>query len=166
MGMELLSPAYGTIFWTTITFLLLMFILKKMAWKPILTALDEREKKIREALEKADLARKETEEALAKNQGILDQAKREAQEILSKSRKTAEATKQEIVEKAEEEAAHLVEKARKEIGLERDKAIEELKKQTTDLSIQIASKLIRRSLSAEDHKDLISESLDRFSETS
>jgi F-type H+-transporting ATPase subunit b len=142
----------------------LLFILKRAAWGPLITALQERETKIREALEKADIARKETETALARNQEILDEAKKDAQDILSKSRTTAEATKEEIIQRAQAEATVLVDKARKAITLERDKAVEELKKQTSDLSILIASKLIGRTLSKEDHKRIIDESLERFAE--
>ena len=162
--MELLSPALGTVFWTALTFVVLLFILKKAAWAPLIAALQEREVKIREALDKADAARKESEAAIVKNQEILDEAKKEAQELLSKSRTTAEATKEEIIQKAESEAAALVDKARKEITVEREKAVEELKKQTTELSISIASKLIGKTLSNEDHKDIIDESLNRFTE--
>ena len=71
--MELLSPALGTVFWTALTFVVLLFILKKAAWAPLIFALQERETKIREALEKADTSRKESEEAMAKNQQMLDE---------------------------------------------------------------------------------------------
>jgi len=157
--MELLLPSLGTLFWTGLTFVLLLFILKKTAWKPILDMLEERELKIKESLEKADAAQKETEAALAKNQEIMDHAKKEAQELMSKSRKMAEATKEEIVQKAENEANKIISKARKDIALEREKAIEDLKAQATELSIMIASKIIGKSLSAEDHKEIIKDSL-------
>jgi len=163
--MELLSPAHGTLFWTAITFLLLAFTLKKMAWKPILEALDERENRIRESLEKADSARKETEEAILKNQAVMEEAKKEAQELLGKSRKTAEATKEEIIQKAETEARKLLEKAKKEISLEREKAVDEIRAQTAEISILIASKLIGKVLSKEDHKDIIDGSLKKMAES-
>jgi len=162
--MELLSPAHGTLFWTAITFLLLLFTLKKMAWGPILQALDERERRIKESLEKADTAQKETEEAIAKNQETLELAKKEAQELLSKSRKTAEATKEEIILKAQAEADKTLEKAKREIELEREKAIDAIRTQTAELSIQIASKLIGKTLSADDHKDIIESSLNKMVE--
>lgn len=157
--MELLTPSVGTLFWTALTFLLLLFVLKKMAWGPLLQMLDEREKKIKESLEKADLAQKETEAALAKNQEMMEQAKREAQELLSKSKKTAEATRDEIVKKAEAEAGKMLEKAKKEIAQEREKAVEELRNQAAELSIAIASKLIGKTLSKDDHKAIIESSL-------
>lgn len=163
--MELLTPAYGTIFWTTLTFLLLLFILKKKAWGPILQALDEREKRIKESLEKADAAQKETEEALVKNQEIMDQAKKEAQELLAKSRKTAETTKEDILQKAKTEAASVLDRAKREIFLEKEKAVEDIRKQTAELSVMIASKLIGKTLSKDDHKNIIDDSLQKMAET-
>jgi F-type H+-transporting ATPase subunit b len=163
--MDLLSPDPGTIFWTVITFIFLLFILKKMAWGPILQTLTEREKRIKEALDKADATQRETEEAMAKNQQILDSAKKEAQELLNKSRKTAEATKEEIIQKAQTEASHMLERAKREIALEREKAIEQIKKQAVDLSVSVASKVIGKTLSTEEHKDLIKQSLQKMVET-
>ncbi len=160
--MELLSPALGTIFWTALTFVLLLVILRKLAWGPLLAMLDERETKIRESLEKADAAQKETEQALARNQEMVEQAKKEAQELLSKSRKAAEASKEEIVQKAHAEATKMIDKAKKEIDGEREKAVEEIRSQTAELSVMIASKLIGKSLSAEDHKDIIDSSLKKM----
>ncbi|MFQ5675577.1 MAG: F0F1 ATP synthase subunit B [bacterium] len=163
--MDLLSPEPGTIFWTAATFILLLFILKKMAWGPILQALEEREKRIKESLEKADAAQKETEEALAKNQEIMDEAKKEAQELVAKSRKTAETAREEILQKAQTEASTILERAKREISLEREKAIEDIRKQTAEISVMIASKLIGKTLSKDDHKDVIDESLKKMVET-
>lgn len=157
--MELLTPTVGTLFWTGLTFLLLLLVLKKMAWGPLLQMLDERETKIKESLEKAEQAQKETEAALARNQEIMEQGKREAHELLSKSKKTAEATRDEIVKKAEAEAEKMLDKAKREIDQEREKALEELRNGAAELSVMIASKLIGKTLSQEDHKDIIENSL-------
>ncbi len=157
-----LTPEYGTMFWTTVTFIALFLILKKMAWGPLLQSLAEREQKIKESLDKADAAQKETEQALAKNQEVLHAARKEAQELLNKSRKTAEASKDEIVKKAQTEAANLLERAKKEIAQEQEKAVEEIRTQTAEISVSIASKLIRKSLSSEDHRDIIEESLKKM----
>ncbi|MFQ5863715.1 MAG: F0F1 ATP synthase subunit B [bacterium] len=164
--MNLLSPDPGTIFWTALTFILLLFVLKKMAWGPILQTLDEREKRIREALEKADVAQEELQQVKAQQQEILEAAKKEAQELLNKSRKTAESTKEEIIEKAQSEASNLLERTKREIALEREKAVEEIKKQTVELSVLMASKLIGKALSTDDHKKLIDESLQEMVEAS
>jgi F-type H+-transporting ATPase subunit b len=163
--MELLSPKLGLIFWTFIVFIILLWILKRFAWKPILETLDERENRIRAALEDAERSRQEAQETLNKYQQLLDEAKKEAQEILAKSRKTAEATRDEIVQKAQAEANHLIERARKEIDLEREKAIDELRREAVELSLMIASRLIGKSLSPDDHSRLIAESLEQLGET-
>lgn len=163
--MELLTPSVGTLFWTGLTFVLLLVILKKMAWGPVLQMLNERERLIKESLEKADAAQKDSEKVLAKNQEIVEQAKKEAQELLSKARKTAEATKDELIQKAESEATKMLEKAKHDIALEKEKAVEEIRSQTAEISVLIASKLIGRTLSKNDHKDIIEASLDKIVET-
>lgn len=160
--MELLTPNFGTLFWTAATFVLLLLVLKKLAWGPILQTLAERETRIKEALEKADVAQKETEEALAKNQEIMDEAKKEALDLLSKSRKTADTTKEEIIQKAHSEASAMLEKAKREISLEGEKAVHEIRKQTAELSVMIASKLIGKTLSQKDHQDVIDDSLKKM----
>lgn len=162
--MNLMNPDPGTVFWTAISFILLVWVLKKMAWGPILQTLQERERRIKEALEKADLAQKELEEARSEQHAIFEAAKKEAQELLNKSRKTAEATKQEILQKAEQEAAKMLERAKKDITLEKDKAVEEIKKQAVDLSVLMASKLINKSLTKDDHRDIIESSLQKMVE--
>jgi len=162
--MSLLTPEVGTIFWTAVTFLLLLFILKKMAWTPILDTLAEREGRIKEALAKADAAQKESEETMVKQKEIIDAARKEAQELLSKSRKTADATKEEILQKAQSEAENLLERAKKEIAQEKEKAVDELKHEAVELSVMIASKIIGKSLSAEDHQDVIRESMQKMAE--
>ncbi|MFQ5822708.1 MAG: F0F1 ATP synthase subunit B [bacterium] len=162
--MNLLSPDPGTIFWTALTFVLLLFVLKKMAWGPILQTLDERERRIKESLEKANVAQKELEEVRVQQQEILESAKKEAQELLNKSRKTAESTKDEIIQKAQSEASSMIDRAKREIVLESEKAVEMIKKQTVELSVLMASKLISKSLSSKEHKKLIEESLQEMVE--
>jgi F-type H+-transporting ATPase subunit b len=160
----LLEPQIGTIFWTALTFVILLLILKKLAWAPILQMLSDREQKIKEALEKADAAQKESEVAMAKQQETMALAKKEAQELLAKGRKTAETSKEEIIQKAQAEATSMLERAKKEIDQERDKAVEEIRNQTAEISISIASKLIGKSLSKDDHQDIIEESLKKMAE--
>ena len=155
--MELLSPHSGTIFWTIVTFVLLLFILGKLAWKPILQMLDERETKIRESLAEADKARAEAQVAMAEQSKAIDAAKKEAQEMMSKGRKAAETAKEEIIEKANQEAEHIIAKAKREIELSRDKAMEEIRDLAVNLSMAATAKLIGQSLSKEDHKKFIDE---------
>ncbi len=145
----------GLIFWTIITFLVLLWALQKLAWKPIVGALESREQRIKSALDEAEKNRQEAEKKLAEYQQMIEHAKKESQEIVAKGRKTAEMLKSEIVQKADQEATRLVEKARRDISLEREKAIEDIRKLAVDLSLDAASKLIGKSLTDADHKEIV-----------
>ena len=87
--MELMTPNTGAIFWSMLTFLALLLILRKLAWKPILTMLDEREGQIQASLDQADLASKEAKKTLAEQAAILEAARKESQDILAKARQAA-----------------------------------------------------------------------------
>jgi len=152
---NLLSVNTGLIFWTVVTFLLLVFILYKLAWKPILSAVENREKRIQESLDRAEQAQKEADEKLETYQKMIAEAKQETQEIIAKGRKTAESLREAIVSKANEESSRLVENAKKDISLEREKALEEIRNLVVDLSMSAASKLVERSLTDQDHKKIV-----------
>ncbi len=162
--MELMTPSGGTIFWTTVTFIILLLILGKFAWRPILAMLDERESRIRESLELAEKARIASQKTLAEQDQILDAARKEAQDILAKSRKTADVTKDEIIKKASSEAEALITKARREIEMSRDKAIEEIRDLAVELSMNATAKLVGKSLDEKDHQALIDDSLHKLGE--
>ena len=112
---SLLNVNPGLIVWTVITFLLLLFILYKIAWKPILAAAENRERRIQESLDRAEKAQQEAEQKLASYNQILENAKKETQEIVTKGRKAAETMREEILTRSKEESARLLEKAKKEI---------------------------------------------------
>ena len=152
---SLLSVNTGLIFWTVVTFLLLMFILHKLAWKPILSAVENRENRIRDSLEKAEKAQKEADERLASYQQMIKNAKKETQQILDKGRKGAESLREEILAKSKDEASRILEKTKKEISLEREKALAEIRNLVVDLSISAASKLVERSLTDQDNKKIV-----------
>jgi len=162
--MELMTPSGGTIFWTAVTFILLVLILGKFAWRPILQTLDEREKRIKESLEQAETARLTAKKTLEEQTQIIENARKEAQEILAKTRKAADVTKEEILKKANVEAGHLVDKAKKEIELSRDKAMEDIRDLAVDLSMSATRQLIGRSLDKKDHESLIQQSLKNIGE--
>jgi F-type H+-transporting ATPase subunit b len=157
--MELMNPSTGTIFWTFVTFGLLFFILTKYAWKPILQTLAEREKRIKESLEAADQAQLAAQKTLAAQSGILEAARKEAQDVLAKARKAADLTKDDILLKANSEAEQMVSKAKHEIELSRDKAMEDIRDLAVDLSMAAATKLIGKSLDKKDHESLVNDSL-------
>lgn len=154
-GSSLLSVNTGLIFWTVVTFFLLLFILRKLAWKPILSAVENREKRIQETLDRAEKMQQEADEKLASYQKMLDDAKKETQEILNKGRKTAETVREEILSKSNEEAKRLLEKAKKDISLEREKALADIRNLAVDLSLSAASRLVERSFTEDDQKKIV-----------
>ncbi len=162
--MELMTPSGGTIFWTVLTFIALLIILRKLAWKPILQTLDERERRINEALKEAENAKIAAQKTLAEQNNIIENAKKEAQDIIGKSRKAADAAKEEIVRKANAEAEHMISKAKREIDLSRDKAIEEIRDLAVELSMSATAKLIGKSLDQKDHQTIIADSLKKMGE--
>jgi F-type H+-transporting ATPase subunit b len=140
----------GLFFWQTLLFLALLFLLRKYAWKPTLIAVNRREKGIEEALESAELARKELKKLQSSNSALIQEARDERELLL----KEAKAMKNEIIaeakSKAKEEADKVLASAREEIKIEKSKAIEELKTQVADFSFQIAEKLLLEKLSEKD----------------
>ena len=153
--MDLLSPDSGTIFWTIITFILLLLILRKFAWKPILKTLDDRENKIKVALYQTEQDQKEAKKLLAEQKELLEKAKKESMQIINDSNKGAEAARKELLEQARIEADHLLERAKQEIELSKEAAIEEVKKYTTDIAILAAQKVVGESLSEQQHLNLV-----------
>jgi len=153
--MDLLSPDSGTIFWTMITFILLLLILKRYAWKPILKTLSDRENKIKVALYQAEQDQKDAEKLLAEQRELLEKAKKESIQIINDSIKSAEASRKELLEQTRAEADHLLERAKQEIELSKDAAIEDVKQYATDIAILAAQKVVGETLSKEQHLNLI-----------
>jgi F-type H+-transporting ATPase subunit b len=151
----LLDVNPGLIFWTIITFLILLFILKKTAWQPILQALKEREDNIRASLEKAEQARKEAEEILEKNKKNLAEAEEQVKKIINEGREYANKLRAEIVSRANTEAQKILETAKQEIETKKQEALSELKEIVADLSIQAAEKILEETLDKEKHKKLV-----------
>ncbi len=161
----LLTPDPGLILWTVLTFLGLLFLLRKTAWGPIVDGLDRREENIRASLAEADEAREEGRQLLEQQQAELAEARREAQKIIEQGASTAKTMQDEIVAKAQSEAGDIVESARKEIQLETERARESLRAEVVDLSMQVAGKLLERSLADEDHARLAREFMSQVDES-
>jgi F-type H+-transporting ATPase subunit b len=149
--MELITPGLGLIFWMTLAFLFLVFILGKYAWKPILKGLKEREDSIDKALHAAEKAKEEMKQLQFDNEKLLREAKNERDAILNEARKIREKMIEEARTRANEEAQRIGEHAKERIENEKMAAITELKNQIALLSIEIAEKLIREEL-AKDNK--------------
>lgn len=148
--MELVKPDFGLIFWMTVSFLIVVFILKKFAWKPILTALKERESSIEEALNAAKRAKEEVANMKAENERVLREARNERDILLKEARETKDAIINEARVRAQTEGDRLIMIARESIQNEKMAAISELKNQVAQLSIEIAEKVIRQELSGDE----------------
>ena len=144
--MELVTPEIGLIFWTTVVFSLLLLVLKKYAWKPILSAVDERNKSIEDALKAADKAKEEMLALNVDNERILMEAKKERDVLLKEGREIKEKVIAEAKDKAKLEADKILVSAKEQITNEKMKAITELKNQVAELSIEIAEKILKSEL--------------------
>ena len=142
----LLTPAFGTVVWSTIAFLVVLFLLRNMAWGPILTALKEREESIATALNEADKARSEMSALQADNERLLQEARAERDSMLREAREMADKLVADAKGKAKEAAAREAESAREAIATERKAAVAELKSEVAKLSVSIAEQLIRAEL--------------------
>jgi len=161
--MELLNPGVGLLFWMTLSFLLVLFILKKFAWKPIMKGLREREESISESLHAAEKAREEMKLLHFSNQELMKEAKDQRDSILSEARKLKEAIIEDARQKAGEEADRIIENAKASIEYEKMAAITDLKNQLASLSIEIAEKILEQELTQKErHKELIKKLIDEM----
>lgn len=146
----LVTPGVGLIFWTSIVFILLLVLLGKFAWKPILSAIKEREQGIETALKSAEAAKKEMENLKAGNEKILNEARSERDALLKEARDTKESIIAEAKTKATKEADRILATAREQIVAEKNAAIADLKAQVATLSIDIAEKILKSELSSDE----------------
>jgi F-type H+-transporting ATPase subunit b len=157
--MELVTPNLGLIVWMTFSFLILLFVLGKFAWKPVMKSLKERETRIEEALHSADKAREEMLELKFSNEQLLKEAKEERDALLRDARKIREDMLEDAKGKANDEANRIIQNAKESINFEKLAAIHELKNQIAILSIEIAEKIIKEELSKDDHQKKLIEKL-------
>lgn len=144
--MSLLVPGFGVFFWMTIIFLLVVFILGKYAWPPILKGLKEREDSIQESLDAAKEAREQMQQMRAENEQLLQEAKEERNAILLEARKIKDKIIDEARVKAVKEADSIIEIAREQINNEKRAALIEIKNMIADYSIQVAEKVLKEEL--------------------
>jgi F-type H+-transporting ATPase subunit b len=159
MNNPLVQPDPGLFIWTIVTFLVLLTLLAKFAWRPLLTALDSRQETIRKALDDAAQAKLELEKLQRESAEIIRQARVEAEQVIARSRSDAERLKEELRQKAKADAEGIIRNAERQIQLETGRAIQQLRHEAVDLSVTIASKLLQRNLSAADNERLIEEAL-------
>ena len=153
--MNLVTPDIGLLFWMLVSFGIVLFILKKYAWKPILKSLDERNNSIQNALDEAKKARDEMSNLKADNEKIIAAAKTERDNILKEAREIKDKMIAEAKERASKEADKLVTAARENIQNEKMAAITELKNQVAHLSIEIAEKILKQELSEKDKQKTV-----------
>lgn len=160
----LLNIEPGLIIWTVITFVLLLVVLRMVAWKPILDALDERERRITDAVNQAEKAREEAEAASEANRQELDQARADARQAVAEARDLAERVAQEVKDRAEAEAGQLLDQARTTIQQERDLAVQELRAQVADLAILAARNILDDQIDEERGRQIVDHLISRLPE--
>lgn len=153
----------GNALWTLVIFALVVYVLGKFAWGPLLRGLQSRENFIRESLEKAQRQREEAEARLQEYEERLARARAEASAIVEEGRRDAEVLKRKIEEDARQEAQRILDRARREIDIATDTAVKELYSLAAGLATEIAARILRREINPQDHERLVSESLEELS---
>ncbi len=152
---SIIDVSPGVVFWTIVTFVLLLLILKKFTWKPILMALDQREAAIRESLEKAEKAKEDAQKVLDANQANLAKAEEESKQIINQSRAYAEKLKDQILQESKEQAKKLIDDAASEIERQKDAAFDDLKSQIAEIAVKAAEKILRENLDKDTQNKLV-----------
>lgn len=160
LAVNLLSPNFGLFFWMSVTFLLLLFVLRKLAWGPITKALVEREERIDTSIKSAEKALAEAKQIQADNAKARREAEQDAQKILREARESAEKLRAEEVENTREKIKGLQEQARVEIQREKESALNQLRTEVADLAIQAAEKILDDTLDQSRQKQLVNTFID------
>ena len=153
----------GVIIWTLVTFLFLLFVLVKIAWKPILKSLNEREKLIKDSLENAENARKDAERMIAENKANMQKAEEEGQKLIEQSREYAEKLKNQILDESKVQAKKMIDDAAVEIQRKNADAFNKLKDQVADIAVQAAGKIIKENLDKDKQVNLVNKFIDDLS---
>jgi F-type H+-transporting ATPase subunit b len=158
--MDIITPGFGLIFWQFVSFIFVLLILGRFAWRPILGSLKAREDSIAEALEKAEIARQQTENLKMDNEKLLMEARIEREKILNETLSAAEKIRRQAKEDAIKISAKLVNDAKIAITAEKNAALQDVKKIAAEISLDIAEKLIRKNLADKKaQKELVDELL-------
>jgi len=162
--MSLLTPGIGLIFWMTLTFLIVLFILGKWGWPVIIKGLKKREKDIKDSLLAAENAKKEMEKLKAGNEELLAQAQKERDDILKQAKLSGNQMIDEAKEKAKQEAEKIILQARQDIVLEKENAIKDLKNQLAQISLDIAQKVLEQEVkNPQTSEELINKQIEKIS---
>ncbi|HOX43716.1 MAG TPA: F0F1 ATP synthase subunit B [Myxococcota bacterium] len=153
--MALMQIDPGVILWTLIIFVCLLFLLKRLAWKPLLGAVAEREKRIRESLETAERVKADSEKALAEQRALLDVQRQEMAEAMKRVREESERGAAELLEKARKEATEIASRARQQVDEDRRRAMDEVRLEAVELAMAAATHLLEKSLDADSHRRVV-----------
>ena len=152
----------GLMVWTVATFLALLFLLSRMAWKPLLGALDARETRIRDNIQEAQRLKDESEALLEEHRAQLAQARKEAQQIIADSRDAGERVRKDIEEKARAESQAILDRAKSEIERSKASALDEIRRESVDVALGAAAKLIGKNLDSDADRDLVADYLSKL----
>jgi F-type H+-transporting ATPase subunit b len=155
----LLDISPGLIFWTVVTFVVLLLLLRKYVWGPVLDAVDRRESSLKEIASNAEKARAEAQKLLEQYQGQLANARDEVNKLLEDGRTKAARTTEEMIRKARLDSEQVLERAKNEIDLERQKAVDEIRTQVVKISLAAAERLIEKKLEERDHRAFIEQAI-------
>ena len=155
----LIQVTPGLMIWTIVCFLITLFVLKRFAFGPIQTAIDQRRDRIRQSLDEADHAREEARRLLEEHRKLISSAQGDAEEILSEARRVADANERRMREELEADRQRRLEETRKQIEAETRRALEQIRLEVVDLSLLAATKVTRKSLDDADHRRLIEEAV-------
>lgn len=161
-GNPLLQFDPGVGIWSLVTFFILLLILKKFAWKPIIDSIDERDREIKSSMESAEQARNESKKIADEQKAVLNQSKTEAAEIVSEAKKTAEEFKRRLEQSAIEEKNSIIKSAEAEISAMKESAIAELKQTVATLAIGAAEKLLEEKLDATASAKLVDKYIEKI----
>lgn len=156
--MDLITPDLGLIFWTGLTFIILMLVLTKFVWKPIMGVVNKREENIQEALDMAKKTKAEMEKLQTQNANLLKEARIERDEMIKEAKETTVQMIEGAKAKAKEEADKIVENARVSIEAEKTAAMAELRKDVAGIALEIAEKIIREELSSDEKQRKLAQS--------
>ena len=163
-GNALLQFDPGLMIWTVVTFLFTFVALRLIAWKPILGALDEREGRIKESLEKAEQAKAQAEQAIAENKANMEASLRRSQELVAEARQEAEKVRTEARDEARAEARKILDEGRRQLEVERRAAVAELRREAASLAIRAAEQLLKKNLGERENRRLVEDFLDQLPE--
>jgi F-type H+-transporting ATPase subunit b len=161
---SLLQVNPGLIIWTVVTFLILLVLLKKFVWGPVIAAVDRREESLKEMFDSAEKSKDEAKELLEKYEQQLAEAREEVNRMIDDGKSRAKKTADEIVEKARRESVDMSEKAKAEIVRERDKATAEIRDDVVRISLKAAEQLISKTLGDTEHREFIEKAIAEIDE--